>query len=167
MGKEYEIRKGADEEPCVVCRCPECGHRIEFLLSEAGSKANCPVCAKAVTVPGEAEWELLREAEREAAAREDSEGEFTVGWIAHSAVEAQVAIAALDEAGIPYLAEDFLKSPYDGVLATQFGWGRILVRQQAVRRAKEIIQEAIQPCPLEDAEEEPEGDETEQEPEGE
>jgi DNA-directed RNA polymerase subunit RPC12/RpoP len=159
MAKDYEIQKGSGEEPCVVYRCSQCGHQIESLLSDAGSRDNCPACSKAVTVPGEAEWQLLQKAEREAAARQDSAGESTVGWIAHTAVEAQVAIAALEEAGIPHLAEDFLNNPYDGAFATQFGWGRILVREDDVQRAKEVIQEALEPCPLADAEEEPEGDE--------
>ena len=158
MGKDYEIQKGSDEGPCVVYSCPACGRRIESLWSDAGSRDNCPMCGTAVTVPGEAEWQLLQEAEREEAARQDSSGKFTTGWICHSAVEAQVAMAALDEAAIPHLAEDFLKNPYDGALATQFGWGRILVREHDVARAKDIIEEALQPCPLEDAEDRVEDD---------
>jgi DNA-directed RNA polymerase subunit RPC12/RpoP len=155
MGKDYEILKGAGEGPCVAYRCPECGHQIESLLSDAGSRDNCPSCGKAVIVPGEEEWQLLREAET---SRQDSTSRFTVERVFHEAVEAAVAKAALDEAGIPYLAEDFQRNPYNGVLATQFGWGRILVREQDVERAKEVIQEALKPRSLEDEEDGSEGD---------
>ena len=161
MGKDYEIQKGDEEGPCVVYRCPECGHQIESLLSDAGSKDNCPACGKALTVPGEAEWQLLQEA---GTSRLDSTSRFTVEWVFHGAVEAAVTKAALDDAGISYLADDFQRNPYDGALATQFGWGRILVREQDVERAKEIIQEALKPCPLENEEDGPEGDD-EAEPE--
>ena len=155
MSKNYEIQKRQEEEPCVVYHCPECGHQIESLLSEAGSRENCPSCEKAVTVPGEAEWKLFQEAET---SRLDSTSRFTVEWVFHEAVEAAVAKAALDEAGISYLADDFQRNPYDGVLATQFGWGRILVREQDAERAKGIIQEALKPRPMEDEEDGPEGD---------
>ena len=155
MGKDYEIRKESDGGPSVVYRCSACGRQIESLLSDAGCGDNCPTCGNAVVVPGEAEWQLIREAE----GKPDSASKFVVGWIFHTAVEAQLGKDALDEAGVRYLAEDFLKNPYDGAFATQFGWGRILVREDDVQRAKEVIQEALEPCPLADAEEEPEGDE--------
>ncbi|MGD1000365.1 MAG: DUF2007 domain-containing protein [Candidatus Brocadiia bacterium] len=155
MGKDYEIQKGQEDGPCVVYRCPECGRQIESLLSDAGSRDNCSACGKALTVPGEAEWQLLQEA---GTSRQHSRNLFTVAWVLHEAVEAAVAKAALDEAGITYLAEDFQRNPYDGVLATQFGWGRILVSEQDMERAKEIIQEALKPQPLEDVEDGPESD---------
>ena len=154
MGKDYEIQK-EEEGRCVAYRCPECGHRIESLLNDAGSRDYCPACGKAITVPGEAESEPLRDAKT---AEQDSTSHFTVEWVFHEAVEAAVAKAALDEAGIRYLADDFQRSPYDGALATQYGWGRILVREQDVDRTKEIIQEALKPRPLEDVEDGPEGD---------
>lgn len=158
MGMDYEILRGEAEGPCVAFRCPECGRRIESPLSDAGRRDRCPACGAAVVVPGEAEWALVQETEREAAERQDMAGEFTVAWTFVSAVEAQVGIGALKEAGIPCLHEDFLKNPYDGVMATQFGWGRILVREQDLARAKEIIQEALQPCPLEEGEDVPEAE---------
>jgi DNA-directed RNA polymerase subunit RPC12/RpoP len=147
----------------AVYRCPECGRQIESLLSDAGSRDYCPACGKALRVPGEAESEPVLKGK---AAEQDSKSRFTVERVFHEAVEAAVAKAALDEAGIPYLAEDFQRNPYDGVLATQFGWGRILVREQDVERAKEIIQEALKPLPLQDGEDGPEGDD-EAEPEAE
>ncbi len=100
------IRIGAQESPdsLTVYRCSECGRQIESLLNDAGSKDICPACGKAVTVPGEAERRLVQEAD---VSRQDSTSRFTVEWTFHEAVEAAVAKAALDEAGIPYLADDF------------------------------------------------------------
>ncbi len=111
---------------------------------------------KPITVPGEAELRTSPRGQDSTSkiqrAISRSSGSF------HEAVEAAVAKAALDEAGIPYLADDFQRNPYDGALAAQFGWGRILVREQDVERAKEIIQEALKPRPLEEVEDGPEGD---------
>lgn len=152
MEKTYEILKGQEEGPVVVYRCPECGRRIESRLCDAGTRERCPACGEMTSVPGEAEWALVEEAEREAEARMDEDGEFTVIWTAQSAIEAQIAIGALQEAGIPLLSEDFARNPYDGALATQFGWGRIFVREDDAARAKELIEEALKPCPIEESE---------------
>ena len=51
-------------------------------------------------------------------------------------------------------------------MTTQFGPGRIFVREQNMERAKEIIQEALKPSPLDNVEDGPEGDD-EAEPEAE
>ena len=158
MGADYEIRKTTDGETFVDYRCPACGHAIESLLSAAGSRDNCPACGKAVTVAGEAEWRAMQQV---AAARFDADSKFAVAWISHSVVETQVAVGALDQAGIPRLAEDFLKNPYDGALATQFGTGRILVREQDLERAKQVIQEALEPCAMDEEEEQDGGEEEE------
>jgi DNA-directed RNA polymerase subunit M/transcription elongation factor TFIIS len=177
MGKDYEIQKGQENGPCVIYFCPECGHQIASLLSDAGSTDNCSTCGKARTVPGEAEWQLLQETEtaREAERQElqeaekskqDSTSRFTVEWVFHEPVEAAVAKAALEEAGIPYLEDESLTDAYDFVSWGQVGWGRILLREQDVEGAREVIQEALKPCPLEDAEDGPEGDD-EAEPEAE
>ena len=88
----------------------------------------------------------MSEGERE----EMLDGETTVAWIARDMVEAQIAEAALQDAGISCIVEDFSVNPYDGVWVPQRGWGRILVQEQDVERAKEIIEGALESRPLGD-----------------
>lgn len=72
-----------------------------------------------------------------------------------------VAKAALDEAGIPCLAEYFPINPqYPD--ATKYGEGRILVREQDAERANEIIDEALK---IQDADADEFGPESEDEKE--
>ena len=118
-------------------------------------------------VPGDAESEP--EPVQEGKAEEqDSKIRFTVAGVFRTVVEAQMAKAALDEAGISHLEGDFLGDPYNSFfMTTQLGRGRIFVREQDAERAKEIIREALEPCPLQDeGEGNPKGDD-EAEPEGE
>jgi DNA-directed RNA polymerase subunit RPC12/RpoP len=160
MGKDYEILKGEGEGPCVAYRCPECGHQIESLLSDAGSRDNCPSCGKAVIVPGEAELRPPKEAE---ASQQEPNDRFAVGRTFYAAVDAAVAKAALDEAGIPCLAEYFPRNPQYPTV-TRYGEGRILVREQDAERANEIINEALKIQPADATDFSPES-EDEMEPE--
>ncbi len=80
-------------------------------------------------------------------------------WVAQTMVEAQIAEAALSEAGVPCILQDFSLNPYDGVLVLQQGWARILVGKRDVERSRKIIERALQPMPLRDEDEwkKPEG----------
>jgi len=78
--------------------------------------------------------------------------DMAVVWVAQTMVEAQIAEAALDEAGIPCVREDFSLNPYDGVWVIQKGWGRILVRRADLARGREIIEQALEARPLRDEE---------------
>jgi len=162
MGKDYEIQNGQEDGPCVVYHCPECGHQIESLLGDAGSRDNCPACGKALTIPGEAELRPPRESE---ASQQEPNDRFAVGRIFRPAVDASVAKAALDEAGIPCIAEYFPTNPQYPT-TTKYGEGRILVREKDAERANEIIDEALRIQPPDAAEFGPEC-EDETEPEGE
>ena len=71
--------------------------------------------------------------------------ETTVVRIAGTMVEAQLAEAALRQAGIPCIVQDFSLNPYDGLWVSQKGWGQILVPAGETDRAKEIIHEALAP----------------------
>jgi DNA-directed RNA polymerase subunit RPC12/RpoP len=102
MPKDYEIQKGQDDRPCVIYHCPECGRQIESLLRDAGSRDNCPACGKTLIIPGEAELRPPKEAEVPQQKPDDG---FAVERTFHAAVEATIAKAALDEAGIPCIAE--------------------------------------------------------------
>ena len=148
MGKDYEVHKTDGQRPAVVYHCPECGHQIESLLSDAGSEDNCPSCGKALTIPGEAE---LRPPKEIAASQQEPNDRIAVGRSFYEAVDAAIAKAALDEAGIPCHAEYVERSPYSD-FTPKYGYGRILVREQDAERANEIIDEALKIQPA-DAEE--------------
>ncbi|MGD1000438.1 MAG: DUF2007 domain-containing protein [Candidatus Brocadiia bacterium] len=148
MGKDYEVRQSDGQRPAVVYHCPECGHQIESLLSDAGSEDNCPSCGKALTIPGEAE---LRPPKEIAASQQEPNDRIAVGRSFYEAVDAAIAKAALDEAGIPCHAEYVERSPYSD-FTPKYGYGRILVREQDAERANEIIDEALKIQPA-DAEE--------------
>lgn len=76
----------------------------------------------------------------------------TLVWIADTMVEAQIAEAALREAGIPCILENYAVNPYDGIWVPQKGWARIFVAQADLERARETIQEALASNPLGDDE---------------
>ena len=77
---------------------------------------------------------------------EMSAGDSTaVVWIAQTMVEEQIAEAALREAGIPCIVEEFSAAPYDGIWVPQRGWGKILVSENDVERSREIIELALEP----------------------
>ncbi len=88
----------------------------------------------------------MSEMEDSDALRDDT----AVVWIARTMVEAQIAEAALREAGIPCILQDFSLNPYDGVWVMQKGWGRILVRERDIDRSRGIIERALEPRPLGD-----------------
>ena len=79
--------------------------------------------------------------------------EFTGVLLARTMVEAQIAEAALQEAHIPCVVENFTSDPYDGMWVLQRGYGRILVHTEDAERARVIIAEALAVTP-------PPGDET-------
>lgn len=53
--------------------------------------------------------------------------------------EADVITEALNEEGIPVMLRSFMETPYSGLFVPQKGWGRIMVPEEWVDRAKEII----------------------------
>ena len=55
--------------------------------------------------------------------------EFKSVLLARTMVEAQIAEAALQEAGIACVVENFTSDPYDGMWVLQRGYGRILVQR--------------------------------------
>jgi len=69
--------------------------------------------------------------------------ETAVAWTPCNVVEAQIAEAALREAGIPCAVEDFAKDPYDGLWHLQKGFGRIRVSQADLERARHVIRDAL------------------------
>jgi len=78
--------------------------------------------------------------------------EFTNVLLARTMVEAQIAEAALREAHIACVVENFTSDPYDGMWVLQRGYGRILVRAEDAERARGIIAEALAAAPLPDDE---------------
>jgi hypothetical protein len=74
--------------------------------------------------------------------------EFTSVLLARTMVEAQIAEAALQEAGVRCIVENFTSDPYDGMWVLQRGYGRILVQQEDADRARGIIAEALASVPL-------------------
>ena len=94
--------------------------------------------------------------------------EFTGVLLARTMVEAQIAEAALQEAGIACVVENFTSDPYDGMWVLQRGYGRILVQPEDAERARGIIEEALTAAPLpedEAASADEEGSEETDEPE--
>ena len=68
-------------------------------------------------------------------------------------VEAQIAQAALRQAGIPCILDSFTTlNPFDGIWIPQRGWGRIIVRQRDVKSARQVIEEALATNPSRDEE---------------
>jgi len=76
--------------------------------------------------------------------------DYKVAWTAATMVEAQLAVAALGEAEIPAIIEDFDVNPYDGVWVPQQGWAKIRVSVQDAERAQEIIKQALESEPLDE-----------------
>ena len=76
--------------------------------------------------------------------------DYTVVWTATTMVEAQLALAALNEAEISAISEDFDVNPYDGVWVPQQGWAKIRVSAQNAERAQEIIKQALESEPLDE-----------------
>ena len=76
--------------------------------------------------------------------------EFTSVLVARTIVEAQIAEAALQEAGIACVVEDFTSGPYDGLWVLQRGYGRVLVQPADAELARPIIAEALAAAPLPD-----------------
>jgi hypothetical protein len=85
--------------------------------------------------------------------------EFTGVLMARTMVEAQIAEAALEEARIPCVVENFTNDPYDGMWVLQRGYGRILVHPQDAERARRIVAEALAAAPLPEGEAAPAADE--------
>ena len=91
----------------------------------------------------------MSECESDEALAENS----AVVWVADTMVEAQIAEAALQKSGIPCIMDGFTTlDPYDGMWAAQRGWGRIIVREGDVRRARQLIEEALATNPSPDEE---------------
>lgn len=78
--------------------------------------------------------------------------EFKSVLLARTMIEAQIAEAALQDAGIACVVENFTSDPYDGLWVLQRGYGRILVQPADAERARAIIAEALAAAPLPDAE---------------
>ena len=78
--------------------------------------------------------------------------EFTSVLLARTMVEAQIAEAALKEAGIRCIVENFTSDPYDGMWILQRGYGRILMPPEDAERAHGIIADALAVVPLPEAE---------------
>ena len=76
--------------------------------------------------------------------------DYTVVWTAATMVEAQLAMAALNEAEIPAIIDDFDVNPYDGVWVPQQGWAKIRVCVQDAKRAQEVIKQALASEPLDE-----------------
>ena len=74
--------------------------------------------------------------------------EFTSVLLARTMVEAQIAEAALRDARIACVVENFTSDPYDGMWVLQRGYGRILVQPEDAERARGIIAEALAAVPL-------------------
>ena len=74
--------------------------------------------------------------------------EFTSVLLARTMVEAHIAEAALQEAGVQCVVETFTSDPYDGMWVLQRGYGRILVNPEDAERARGIIAEALAAVPL-------------------
>ena len=78
--------------------------------------------------------------------------EFTGVLLARTVVEAQIAEAALQEAHIPCLVQNFTADPYDGMWVLQRGYARILVPPENAERARAVIAEALAAAPLQEDE---------------
>jgi len=74
--------------------------------------------------------------------------EFTGVLLARTVVEAQIAEAALQEAHIPCLVQNFTADPYDGMWVLQRGYARVLVHPEDAERARAVIAEALAAAPL-------------------
>ena len=74
--------------------------------------------------------------------------EFTSVLRARTMIEARIAEAALQDAGIACVVENFTSDPYDGLWVLQRGYGRILVQPEDAERARGIIAEALAAAPL-------------------
>ena len=74
--------------------------------------------------------------------------EFTSVLRARTMIEARIAEAALQDAGIACVVENFTSGPYDGLWVLQRGYGRILVQPEDAERARGIIAEALAAAPL-------------------
>jgi len=74
--------------------------------------------------------------------------EFTSVLRARTMIEARIAEAALQDAGIACVVENFTSDPYDGLWVLQRGYGRILVQPEDAERARQIIAEALAAAPL-------------------
>ena len=85
--------------------------------------------------------------------------EFTSVLLARTMVEAQIAEAALQEAHIPCVVENFTSDPYDGMWVLQRGYGRVLVHAEDADRARVTIAEALAAGPLPGDEAPPAGEE--------
>jgi hypothetical protein len=85
--------------------------------------------------------------------------DFTSVLLARTMVEAQIAEAALEEAHIACIVENFTSDPYDGLWVLQRGYGRVLVRREDEERARKVIAEALASAPLPGDEAPPAGEE--------
>lgn len=64
---------------------------------------------------------------------------FTRAHTLGNRFEADVLMAALEQEGIPAILRTFEETPYDGLFVPQKGWGLILVDEDQLDRAKELI----------------------------
>jgi hypothetical protein len=89
--------------------------------------------------------------------------DFTSVLLARTMVEAQIAEAALEEAHIACIVENFTSDPYDGLWVLQRGYGRILVRLEDEKRARKVVAGALASAPLPEDEAPPAGEEAPEE----
>ncbi len=54
--------------------------------------------------------------------------------------EADALLAALEQEGIPTLLRSFEETPYDGLFVAQRGWGLIMVPEELLSEAREIVE---------------------------
>ena len=64
---------------------------------------------------------------------------LTVVYTLQDPVDMSVIKSALEEAGIKYMTRTFVDSAYNGIFIPQRGYGEVLVEENDVARAKEII----------------------------
>jgi hypothetical protein len=64
---------------------------------------------------------------------------LTVVYTLQDQVDASVIKSALEEAGIKHIIRTFVDSAYDGIFIPQRGYGEVLVEENDVAKAKEII----------------------------
>ncbi len=69
----------------------------------------------------------------------DQKGSFEKIHTAPNRFEADIIVGALQDEGIPVHLRVHEEIAYDGIFIPQMGWGSILVPEEMVERAREIV----------------------------